>query len=81
MKSWIPFLDDSTEWRRVVLHRVGAFAARLLLFGSVFLFHPGERCVYETGGAPAKAEEVLSGDVPQAAADVPVVADTLPPTF
>jgi hypothetical protein len=60
MKAWIlSFFDDSTAWRRAVLRKLGAFVARMFLFGSVFLFHSGERCVYETG-----SPVVSAGDVP-----------------
>ena len=81
MKSWFEIPHDSADWRRIVLHKLGGFVARLLLFGSVFLIHPGERCVYETDRTPAFLEDVPSGVALQPAADAPFPSDDLPPTF
>lgn len=79
MKSWIGIPHASADWRRVVAHRLGGFVARLFLFASVFLLHPGERCVYETDRTPALLADVPTGVASQPTADVPSYADDLPP--
>ena len=81
MKSWIKIPEDLADWRRVLAHKLGGFVARLFLFGSVFLIHPGERCVYETDRPPALMEDVPSAMASQTAADAPPALDNLPPTF
>lgn len=81
MKFWIPLPESSTDWRRVVLHKLGGLFARLLLFGSVFLIHPGERCAYETGWPPAPSRDVPSEVAPHLVVDAPSLPDDLPPTF
>ena len=70
MKSWIPIPDASTEWRRWILHKVGGCAARLLLFASVFLIHPGERCAYESGWPPPPSDDAQSAGAPPLATGV-----------
>jgi hypothetical protein len=70
MKAWmLGSFDDSTGLRRAILRRLGAFVARLFLFGSVFLFHPGERCVYETGTPAVSTVDAPPGLMRQPAAD------------
>jgi len=81
MKSWIEIPGDSADSRRVLAHKLGAFVARLFLFGSVFLLHPGERCAYENDRTPALLEDVPSGAASQPAAQAPSSLDDLPPTF
>ena len=81
MKSWIEIPGDSADWRRVIGHKLGGFFTRLVLFGSVFLIHPGERCAYETDRAPALMEDVPSAVAPQPVADARPASDNLPPTF
>ena len=76
MKSWIRIPNGSTDWRRVVLHKLGGCVARLLLFGSVFLIHPGERCAYETGWPPAPSADVPSEVTPHPVADAPSAPTT-----
>ena len=81
MKSWIEIPGDSADSRRVLAHKLGAFVARLFLFGSVFLLHPGERCAYETDRTPALLEGTPSEVAPQPAADAPSAVDNVLPTF
>ena len=71
MKSWIPIPDASTDWRRLVLHKLGGFVARVLLFGSVFLIHPGERCANDIGRPPVRPADVPSGATPHSVAEAP----------
>ena len=78
MKSWIPIPDGSTDWRRVVVHQLGGFAARLLLFGSVFLLHPGERCAYEGDRMPASLVDTPSAAATQPATVSPPASDAAP---
>lgn len=69
MKSWMQVLADSADYRRVLLHKLGGCVTRLLLFGSVFLLHPGERCAYEGDRMPASLV-----DTPSATATQPATA-------
>jgi hypothetical protein len=79
MKSWFEIPKDSADWRRALAHKLGGFVARLFLFASVFLLHPGERCAYETDRRPALLDDVPSGVALQPTADAPSRPDDLPP--
>jgi hypothetical protein len=81
MKSWIPIPDSSTDRRRVVLLKLGEFVARLLLVGSFFLIHPGERCANDIGRPTVRSADVPRAVAPHSVAEAPSAPDTVQPNF
>jgi hypothetical protein len=75
MKSWMQVLADSADYRRALVHKLGGCIARLFLFGSVFLLHPGERCAYEGDRMPASLADTPSASATQPATAPLPVAD------
>jgi hypothetical protein len=80
MKSWISIPDASGDGCRAVSHKLAGFVARVLLFGSVFLIHPGERCASDIGRPPVLPEKAPSVAAPQPAAATAPVPDNRPLT-
>jgi hypothetical protein len=81
MKSWIPILNGGADRRRIALRMLGAFIARLLLFGSLFLLHTGEHRTYDIGRPSACLTDVPSGMALQPAGDAPPSPDNVPLMF